>query len=278
MHPSIGTTDPLAARLVARGGAAGERAGYLYLASNDDEPLGAEAIGFGEPGFYVRVVERQIANAIIIAGHYSRRVYSPSFIHLGAWIDGRLLGVIQYGYSIACRRASTIVAGTKMEEHLELNRLWLADAAPHCSESRALACSIRYLRRARPQVKWIQSFADERCGLFGAVYQAAGFTYHGEHKARFYEVDGEWYNQRLVTNSKDTGQRAAFIRANLHRAVAHDLRQFRYLKFLKPRFAKACRLRVRPFPKPGHAAGPVDEPGSPGCEAGATPAGRSPVS
>lgn len=231
------------------GGAAGECAGYIF-----DQASGKrEAVGFGEPTFYVRLLDRNVANQIIIANHYSRRVYRASTLHLGVWVEGEMLGVLQYGYAMNPASAGSVVAGTAMNEYLELNRMWLDDRAPRNSESRALAASIRLIRRLRPAVKWIQSFADERCGLFGTVYQAAGFTYHGEHRGIFWELDGEYYHNSLVTNGRTaTSPRAAYIRANLDRATRHELRQFRYLRFLQRRFAKACRHPVRPFPKPDY--------------------------
>ncbi|WCT75059.1 hypothetical protein PQ455_07540 [Sphingomonas naphthae] len=233
------------------GGAAGEPAGYLFDPA--DLTGRREAIGFGEADFHVRLLDREIANGIVIAHHYSRRVYRASTLHLGVWIGGHLLGVLQYGYAMNPASAGSVVTGTAMNEYLELNRMWLADEAPRNSESRALAYSIRFIRRARPAVKWLQSFADERCGLFGTVYQAAGFTFHGEHLGRFWELDGEWYHDSLMTNGRTaTSPRAAHLRANRDRATKHLLRQFRYLRFLKPRFAKGCRYPVKPFPKPDY--------------------------
>ena len=250
--------------LLPMGGMAGESAGYLF------DPIGdlfggRELLGFGEAAFHVRVVDRDLANRIIIANHYSRRVYTASTVHLGVFIDGRMEGVLQFGFAMNPASADSVVAGTLMSEYLELNRMWLAEAAPRNSESRALAHAIRYIRRARPKVKWIQSFADERCGLFGTVYQAAGFTYHGEHVGIFWEVDGEFFHNSLMTNSRSaTMPRAAFLLTNRDRAVRHELRQFRYLRFLQNRFAKGCRHPVQPFPKPSYAARPVDEPPSRG--------------
>jgi hypothetical protein len=228
-------------------GAAGETTGYLF-------PIGGgECVGFGDRAFHVALLDRQIANGIIIANHYSRRVYRASTLHLGVWVGGELLGVLQYGYAMNPASADSVVAGTAMNEYLELNRMWLDDRAARNSESRALAHSIRLIRRVRPAVKWIQSFADERCGLFGTVYQAAGFTFHGEHRGIFWELDGEFYHNSLVTNGRTAHMpRSAHIRANLDRATRHTLRQFRYLRFLQQRFAKACRHPVRPFPKPDY--------------------------
>lgn len=153
--------------------------------------------------------------------------------------------------------------------------MWLDEAAPRNSESKALAYSIRLIRRIRSAVKWIQSFADERRGLFGTVYQAAGFTFHGEHRGIFWELDGEFYHNSLMTNGKSNGPRSMHLRANKDRATRLTLRQFRYLRFLQQQFAKGCRHPVRPFPKPDYAARPADERGSPACEDGVTPSGRS---
>ncbi|MBI0475006.1 hypothetical protein D9601_06480 [Sphingomonas sp. MA1305] len=236
------------------GGAAGEPTGYLLSASGD--LFGhRETLGFGEPAFYVAVMDRAAADAIICAKHYSKRVYRGSTLHLGLWIDGSLAGVLQFGFAMNPASADSVVAGTAMSEYLELNRMWLDDAAPRNSESRALGAAIRLIRRLRPAVKWIQSFADERCGLFGTVYQAAGFTFHGEHIGIFWELDGDFYHNTLMTAGGQRAQspRAAHLLANRDRAVRHELRQFRYLRFLKPRFARGCRYPALPFPKPSYA-------------------------
>ncbi len=252
-------------------GVVGEDVGYLF--STDGT---GDAIGFGNTTFAVALLDRKIASAIIVRQHYSKRIYSGSTLHLGVWMSGRLVGVLQYGYAMNPASADSVVAGTAMTEYLELNRMWLGDEAPKNSESKALAYSIRLIRRVRPAVKWIQSFADERCGLFGTVYQAAGFTFHGEHLGRFWELDGDWYHNSLMTNGKTASSpRAAHLLANRDRAVPHQLRQFRYLRFLQQRFAKACRHPVRPFPKPDYAARLVDELLSRECEDGANPSGRS---
>lgn len=238
------------------GGVAGESAGYLLSAAAD--LFGhREVVGFGEHAFFVALLDRERADAIIIDRHYSARVYRGSTLHLGVWIGGQLQGVLQYGFAMNPASADSVVAGTGMTEYLELNRMWLDDAAPRNSESRALAASIRLIRRLKPAVKWIQSFADERCGLFGTVYQAAGFTYHGEHIGIFWELDGDFYHNTLMTAGGRRAQspRASHLLSNKDRAIRHELRQFRYLRFLKPRFARGCRHPVMPFPKPGYGEG-----------------------
>lgn len=246
-----------------------------YILSDQGSLFGKpDVVGFGADDFNVREIHRDRANAIIMRNHYSRKFYSASYIHLGVFIDGELYGVLQFGYAMNPASAGSVVEGTDLDEYLELNRMWLDDFAPHCSESRALSYAFKFIRRKYPKVKWCQSFADERCGKFGAVYQAAGFRYYGEHTATFWELDGVVYHNSLMTRDPSLSKAAAVLQAGKDRAKPSDLRQFRYLYFMAPRFAKGVKLREQPFPKP-HAARLLDAPGTTGIEPGANPGGRS---
>jgi len=249
-----------------------------YLFSDQGMMFGArEVVGFGDAAFMVREIPRDVANAVIVANHYSGKFYSASYVHLGLFIDGTMVGVLQYGYAMNPASADSVVAGTMMSEYLELNRMWIDDIAPRNTESRAISYSIKFIRGRLPKIKWIQSFADERCGLFGTVYQAAGFTFHGEHVSPFWELDGEVYHNSILTDSrKAETPKGRRLLANADRAIRHDLRQFRYLKFLKPRFAKGCRHPVRPYPKPDYAACPVDEQ-APACVSAVQPREAAPI-
>jgi len=218
-----------------------------------------DVVGFGDDAFRVVEISRDLANRVIVENHYSRKFYAASYVHLGVFIDAEMVGVLQFGYAMNPASADSVVAGTAMSEYLELNRMWLDDVAPRNSESRAIACAIRFIRWKLPKIKWIQSFSDERCGLFGTVYQASGFTYHGEHSAIFWTLDGQVYHNSLMTRSPELSKAAAHLIENKDRATSETLRQFRYLKFLKPRFAKGCRHPALPYPKPDYAARPEDE-------------------
>lgn len=246
-----------------------------YILSNQASLFGKpDVVGFGTDSFCVREIHRDQANAIILRNHYSKKFYSASYIHLGLFIEGEIYGVLQFGYAMNPASAGSVVEGTGLDEYLELNRMWLDDFAPHCSESRALSYSVKFIRRRYPKIKWIQSFADERCGKFGAVYQASGFRYFGEHTAIFWELDGVIYHNSLMTRDPKLSKSAAALQDGKNRAVPSTLRQFRYLYFMAPRFAKGAKLKEQPFPKP-HAARLLDASGSPACEPGANPGGRS---
>jgi hypothetical protein len=198
-------------------------------------------------------MNRDLANEIIRANHYSGKVYNASYIHLGAYWRGDLVGVAQYGYAMNPTSQGSVVADTGPREYLELNRLWLDDVMPGNSESAFLALTLRYIKATTP-VAWVQSFADERCRRFGAVYQACSFDYVGEHTATFWELDGTWYHNSLMTRDPSLSPAAAFVQEHKDEAVAHNLRQFRYIKFLRKSFRARLLLDVQPYPKPGDDA------------------------
>ncbi|MTJ83800.1 MAG: hypothetical protein F8N37_22670 [Telmatospirillum sp.] len=211
--------------------------------------------GFGHRDYYVAVVPRQQAVKIILANHYSHRIVNNFYVHLGVFLTGELVGILQFGYAMNPRRVDKVVANTLVGEYLELNRMWLDDKAPRNSESQAISYALKYIKRACPTVKWCQSFADERCGGLGVVYQACNFLYLGSHKTTFYDLDGETYHEMLLTAHKKGGRRGQILRDNITRATPHQLRQFRYLIFLRPAFRKDLRMLPKPYPKrAGHNA------------------------
>jgi adenine modification enzyme len=233
-----------------------------YIFSNQMALFGEPfCIGFGDFDFRVEEIHRDMANAIIQRNHYSKKFYNASYIHLGIYIKEELRGVLQFGYAMNPASQEGVVSGTKINEYLELNRMWIDDFAARNSESRAMSHAIKFIRKKHPKIKWIQSFADERCNLFGVVYQACNFVFCGEHQGRFWELDGEFFHDSILTDGKKSlTPKGSKLRANKDRAICHDLRQFRYLYFMAPRFAKGLKLKVFPYPKPDYAARLSDAP------------------
>lgn len=209
-------------------------------------------IGFGDEKLYVKEINRDIANDIIIKNHYSGKIYNATYIHLGVFINNKLHGVLQYGYAMNPNSMSSVVANTKKNEYLELNRMWIEDDVGDYVESKSIAYSIKFIKMAFPKVKWIQSFADERCGGYGVVYQACSFDYFGEHTSDFWELDGVVYHNIQMTVSEDSHRykgEARYLQQNKDRATKMQLRQFRYIKFLKQNSKKYCLLKQQEYPK-----------------------------
>jgi hypothetical protein len=219
----------------------GDQPGYL---------TGATGVqGFGKRNLYVAAIQAATARETILTKHYSRRIVNNSYLHLGVYHEGEFRGVLQFGYALNPHRAGKVVAGTRQGEYLELNRMWLDDACPRNTESQVISYAVKYIRRACPTVAWVQSFADERCGGLGVVYQAANFLYCGCHLTTFWLLDGDWYHDLLLTAHQKGGGRGVYLRANISRAEKREFRQFRYVLFLKQPWRKRLNLPVLPYPK-----------------------------
>ena len=211
-----------------------------------------DCIGFGNDEFYIKEIPKKISNDIIIKNHYSKKVagFATTYIYLGVFENDKLLGSLQYGFMMNPAAAKNIVDGTGIYEHLELNRMWLSDEIQILyPESRAISFSIKYIKRKFPKIKWIQSFADERCGGFGIVYQACSFDFYGEHTSDFYSLDGEYVHKIALTHHADKRPLYQKIRARKDELQKESLRQFRYIKFLNQKWKKKCLLKEQPYPK-----------------------------
>ena len=115
------------------------------------------------------------ANALVRRVHYSGKVAHNSQLHIGVYYNGNLEGALQFGPSLDKRKIQGLVTNTGWNDFIELNRMALTDVLPRNSESRALAVSMRVLKKHAPHIKWVVTFADgAQCGD-GTIYRAAGF-------------------------------------------------------------------------------------------------------
>lgn len=219
----------------------GDRPGYIEGENG--------VAGFGQRDFYVAWIPSKLSRELVIKHHYSHTVVNNSYCHIGVYYRQNLAGVLVFGYALQPRSVGKIVSDTGVTEYMELNRMWLSDVAPRNSESRAISYCFKYIKRACPSVAWVQSFADERCGRLGVVYQAANFLYCGHHWTDFYYLDGEFYHGMMLTR-KNAGPRSLVLQNNQDRALPMRYRQFRYVYFLKKHWRKRLALDTHPYPKP----------------------------
>ena len=124
----------------------------------------------------VKVIPAKVAVPFVKKHHYSGKVVQNSSLHFGAFLDGKLHGVMSYGSPLDKSKILGIVKDTGWNEMLELNRMVFDDYLPKNSESRCIAISIKLIKKNAPQIKWILSFSDgTQCGD-GTIYRASGFV------------------------------------------------------------------------------------------------------
>lgn len=130
----------------------------------------------------LKVIPSKIAVPFVKKHHYSGKVVVNSSLHFGAFLDGKLHGVMSFGSSTDKSRIITLVKDTKWNEFLELNRMAFDEYLPRNSESRCISQAIKLIKKNAPNIKWIISFADGcSCGD-GTIYRASNFVLTGIKK------------------------------------------------------------------------------------------------
>ena len=188
----------------------------------------------------VKVIDSKVAIEFVKKHHYSGKVVNNSVLHSGAFLDGKLGGVMQYGNPIDKRNVLNLVEtenkgfNAKWNEMLELNRMAFSPILPKNSESRCIAVSLRLIKKNAPHVKWILSFADgTQCGD-GTIYRASGFKLTAINKNKtIVKLPNGQVMAKHGTSKKDmTG------------AVPLGGNQFRYIYIID----KAAKLAVPSIP------------------------------
>jgi len=214
----------------------------------------------------LKVIPSQVANPFILKHHYSGKKVNNSVLHFGVFLDGKMHGVMSYGPSLVKAHIIGLVAGTGWNEYLELNRMAFDSVLPRNSESRAIALSIKLIKKYAPHVKWVISFADAcSCGD-GAIYRASNFvlTAIKENEGLMLLPDGSVVH-KLTLESQPTnprpelGGRTFFdvtggrfsIKTYMAAAGAklqHGF-QLRYIYFIDPTARDRLTVPIIPFSK-----------------------------
>ena len=187
----------------------------------------------------VMVIPPKVANAFVKKHHYSGKVVPNSKLHFGAFLDGKLHGVLSYGPSINKKGTINLVEGTGWNEFIELNRMAFDDYLPKYSESRCIAVSIRLIKKNAPHIKWVISFADgTQCGD-GTIYRASGF-----------KLVGIAENTALRVNP-DTGEAMHVIQAH-HLKMSTEFRKWKPFEGYQMKYVylidKSCVLTKPEIP------------------------------
>lgn len=123
----------------------------------------------------LKPIDSKKANEFVKKHHYSWKVVNNSQLHFWVFYKNILGWVMSYWPSTDKSKLIWLVEGTGWNEFIELNRMAFSDLLPKNSESRAIAISIKLLKKNAPHLKWIISFADGCQCWDGTIYRASGF-------------------------------------------------------------------------------------------------------
>jgi len=195
----------------------------------------------------IKPITAAAANALVKRVHYSGKVVNNSTLHLGAFLNGKLEGVMSFGGSIDKRKVLYLVQGTAWTGMIELNRMAFSDRLPRNSESRCLAIAFRLIKKHYPHIEWVLSFSDGcQCGD-GTIYRASGFVLTGlkKNKTMLLTPVGEVVADKTFNNSADKKYKG------LKKSDCTPLNgyQLRYIYFLNKEARKRLTVPVLPFSK-----------------------------
>ena len=107
--------------------------------------------------------------------HYSKCLPAGKLFKVGAWEDGRYIGVV-----IFSRGATQNIGkpyGLEQTECVELTRIALRDHRHFVSE--IMMQALRKLKETNPGLRLVVSYADPAQGHNGGIYQATNWVYTG---------------------------------------------------------------------------------------------------
>jgi hypothetical protein len=128
--------------------------------------------------------------------HYSKCLPVGKLVKVGAWEDGKFIGVILFSHGANPQIGNPY--GLKQVECVELTRVALT--AHKLPVSKILAISLKWLKKQSPGIRLIVSYADSGQGHHGGIYQATNWIYNG-----FFSGESS-----VVVNGKVMHRKSAF--------------------------------------------------------------------
>lgn len=207
------------------------------------------------------------ATALVMRVHYSHTYVRNSQLHFGAFLNGRLEGVLSFGPSLDKRKIVGLVKDTKWNGFLELNRMAFSEALPRNSESRAISIAMKLIRRHYPHIEWVVSFADgQQCGD-GTIYRASGFILTGYSSGAMWELPSELVALNgglpVIHRLKVQDKKSVISRYLLSKSGGRNFSMegcvrrfggrilpgynFRYIYFLNPKAKDRLTVPILPF-------------------------------
>ena len=138
----------------------------------------------------VRSISKSVAKDLIIKNHYTHKwtlcqvAYGVFYKteSVSKFIEDNqetLIGACIYGHPVGRSAAESFSEFVKIDEVLELTRLWIADGYGRNIESYVISQTFKLIKKDFSKIKIIMSYSDSEQGHRGTIYQATGFYYQG---------------------------------------------------------------------------------------------------
>jgi hypothetical protein len=178
--------------------------------------------------------------------HYSGCVPKSKLSKVGAWENGKFVGVVIFG----CGATPNLGKPYALEQNQCIELVRIALTKHQTPVSRIVRIANDWMHKANPGLRLIVSFADTSQGHHGGIYQAGNWIYTGRGaSARFYMIQGK------LTHPRTLG--LAGLIQNLEGAKKRDPRatsvdvpgKHRYLMPLDAEMREKVLPLAKPYPK-----------------------------
>lgn len=178
--------------------------------------------------------------------HYSRALPVPPLVKVGAWEDGRFIGVVIFSRGATPSLLNPF--GLSQCDGCELTRVALT--AHKSPVSRIVRLAMLFLKQKSPELRLVVSFADPGEGHHGGIYQAGNWLYSGrtQPSREYIGPDGKRWHARMVKKQGWTtvqGKR----RKTLTPAECTPIERPGKHRYLMP-LDDAMRAQIAPLAKP----------------------------
>jgi len=169
--------------------------------------------------------------------HYSKCLPVGKLVKVGAWEDGKFIGVVIFGRG--ANKNMLTQFGLKQDDGAELVRIALR--SHQTPVSKIMVTAIKFLKRNSQGLKMLVSYADPDQGHHGGIYQATNWIYAGlSAKAIKVWYKGKWAHKKTVDDAR-------VDQTNLQKKVVQG--KHKYLFPLDHSIKAKIKLFHKPYPK-----------------------------
>ena len=218
----------------------------------------------------IRQIDKRTAKSMIVKHHYSK-LWTKCSVALGLFhltgnehsffdeLEEKMIGVCVFGDPVGRASGESISELIDRTEVFELTRLFIHDGYGSNIESWFISQSMNWLRKNRPEIKALVSYADPKQNHPGTIYQATNWMYQGiigKHTWSFkFNENDRWKHGRTIfpyygTNDVEKIQRQ--VKEPFW--IRKEPRKHRYIylicnKSLKKKVMKNLKYPILDYPK-----------------------------
>ena len=197
----------------------------------------------------VRQIDKRTAKKMVVTHHYSH-LWTKCSVALALFYDTgkqhaffdeaeeKMIGVCVYGDPVGRASGESISTLIDRTEVFELTRLFIYDGYGSNIESWFISQSMNWLRKNKPQIRALVSYADPGANHKGIIYRASNWLYQGNeigmadaYMYRYPNTDN-WLSDRAIGEQLGTNGLKGVLDKIPDMEYKKKLRKHRYIYFL----------------------------------------------